>query len=96
MKKNKAQILLQTGVEEAADCFDATTSQGEGSYDGGISEGDEDAEVIPDEPGEAEKEHSKLAAKEQLDIANQVKANKKHDDQTTESIDKKPAQRCPD
>ena len=34
-------------------CFDATTSQDEGSYDGDVSDVDgEDAQVIPDEPEE--------------------------------------------
>ena len=95
-KKNKAWTLLRIGVEKATAHFNATTSQDEGSYDSDISEGDEDAEVIPNEPREAEKEHSKPAAKEQVDVVNQVEANKKYDDQTAKSTDKKLVQKHPD
>ena len=55
-KENKALTLLQIGVKEATACFNETTSQDEGSYDGNISEGDEeDVEVIPDKTRGAEK-----------------------------------------
>ena len=46
--------------------------------------------VIPDEPGEAEKEYLKSAADEQVAITDQAEANK-DDDQTVKSTDKKPA-----
>ena len=49
-KENRAHTLITVGVEEAATHFDAPTSQDRESYDGDVSEVDEeDAEVIPDE-----------------------------------------------
>ena len=48
-KENRAHTLITVGVEEAATCFDAPTSQDEESYDGDVSGVDEeDAEVVPD------------------------------------------------
>ena len=48
-KENRAHTLITVGVEEAATCFNAPTSQDEKSYDGDVSRVDEeDAEEVPD------------------------------------------------
>ena len=49
-KENRTQTFIKVGTKEATTHFDAPTSQDEESYDGDISEVDEeDAKVIPDE-----------------------------------------------
>ena len=54
-------------MEEATTRFNAHTSQDEASYDGNISEVDEeDVEVVPDEVDDAQTEGSKLAGADTL------------------------------
>ena len=49
-KENRTQTLIKVGAEEAYTRFDAHTSQDEASYNGDISDADEeDIEVVPDE-----------------------------------------------
>ena len=48
-KESRAQTLVMIGTKEAATHFDATTSQDKESYDGDVSnEDEEDAQVILD------------------------------------------------
>ena len=50
LKENRTQTLIKVGTEEATTCFDVHTSQDEASYNGDVSDGDEeDIEVVPDE-----------------------------------------------
>ena len=50
LKENKTQTLIKVGTEEASTHFDAHTSQDEASYNGNISDADEeDIKVVPDE-----------------------------------------------
>ena len=48
-KENRTQTLIKVGAEEASTHFNAHISQDEASYDGNISDADEeDIEVVPD------------------------------------------------
>ena len=48
-KENRTQTLIKVGVEEASTHFNAHTSQDEASYNGNVSDADEeDIEVVPD------------------------------------------------
>ena len=91
-KENRAQTLIKVGTEEAATHFDAPTSQDEESYDGDISEVDEeDAEVVPDKEDDAQMEGSKPAGTNTLtDNEGQEETNKEDDSQTSKPADKKP------
>ena len=61
-KENRTQTLIKVGTEEASTCFDEHTSQDEASYDGDVSDADEeDIEVVPDEVGDTQIEGSKPA-----------------------------------
>ena len=55
-KKNRTQTLVKVGTEEATTHFDAPTCQDEESYDGDISEIEEDTEVVPDKEDDAQME----------------------------------------
>ena len=79
-------------MEEAATCIDAPTPQDEESYDGDISEEDEeDTEVIPDEEDDAQIEDSKPAGDEALaDNEGQEETNKEDGNQMAKPADKKP------
>ena len=49
-KENRTQTLIKVGAEEASTCFSAQTSQDEASYNGDVSNADEEyIEVVPDE-----------------------------------------------
>ena len=49
-KENRTQTLIKVGAEEASTHFNAHTSQDEASYDGNVSDADEeDIKVVPDE-----------------------------------------------
>ena len=49
-KENRTQTVIKVGAEEASTHFNAYTSQDEASYDGNVSDADEeDIEVVPDE-----------------------------------------------
>ena len=41
-KENRTQTLIKVGMEEASTCFHAPTSQDEASYDGNISDAEEE------------------------------------------------------
>ena len=47
-KENRTQTLIKVGAEEASTCLDAPVSQDEASYNGDVSDADEeDIEVVP-------------------------------------------------
>ena len=49
LKDNRTQTLIKVGAEEACTHFNAHVSQDEASYNGNISDADEeDIEVVPD------------------------------------------------
>ena len=85
-KENRTQTLIKVGTEEAMTHFDAPTS-----YDGDISEVDEeDTEVIPDKE-DAQIEDSKPAGDDTLaDNEGQEETNKEDGNQTARPADKKP------
>ena len=90
-KENRTQTLLKVRIEEATTCFNAHTSQDEASYDGNISEVDEeDVEVVPDEVDDAQTEGLKLASADTLpDNEGQEVTNKEDDGKTSKPTDKK-------
>ena len=90
--ENRTQTLIKVGTEEATTCFDAHTSQDEVSYDGDISEADEeDVEVVPDEVDDAQTEGLKPAGANTLpDNEGQEATNKEDDGRTSKHTDKKP------
>ena len=94
-KENRTQTLIEVGTEEAATCFDAPTPQDKESYDGNISEVDEeDTEVVPDEEDDAQMEGLKPAgAKTLTENESQEGTNKEDDGQTLKPADKKPEQK---
>ena len=62
LKENRTQTLIKVGTEEASTHFDAHTSQDEASYDGDVSDADEeDIEVVPDEVDDTQIKGSKPA-----------------------------------
>ena len=80
-KENRAQILLKVGMEEGTTHFKADMSLDEASYDGDISEVDEeDVEVVPDEVDDAQMEGSKLAGADTLTNNEGQEATNKEDD----------------
>ena len=95
-KENRTQTLIKVGTEEATTCFDAYTSQDEASYDGDISEVDEEGvEVVPDEVDDAQIEGSKpVGANTITNNEGQEVTNKEDGGQTSKPTDKKPVQKC--
>ena len=87
--------MITIGTEEAATCFNATTSQDEESYDGDVSEVDEeDAEVVPDEEDDTQIKTSKSAGDDTLpDNEGQEGTNKEDGNQTAKPVGKKPVQK---
>ena len=50
LKENRTLTLMKVRTEEALTCFDAHASQDEASYDGNVSDAEEDdIKVVPDE-----------------------------------------------
>ena len=96
LKENRTQTLIKVGTEEATTHFNAPMSQDEGSYDGNISEVDEeDVEVVPDEVDDAQIEGLKPAGADTLiENEGQEATNKEADGQTSKPTDKKPVQKC--
>ena len=90
-KENRTQTLIKVGTEEATTHFNAHTSQDEASYDGNISEVDEeDVEVVPDEVDDAQIEGSKPAGADTLaDHEGQEVTNKEDGSQILKPQDKK-------
>ena len=82
-------------MEEATTCFDAHTSQDKASYNGDISEADEeDVEVVPDKVDDAQTEGLKLAGADTLpNNEGQNVTNKEDDGKILKPIYKKPVQK---
>ena len=60
-KENRTLTLMKVSAEEASTCFDAHASQDEASYNGNMSDAEEDdIEVVPDEVDDTQVESSKL------------------------------------
>ena len=93
-KENRTQTLIKVGSKEATTHFDAP-SQDEESYDGDISEVDEeDAQVVPDREEDAQMEGLKPAGADTLeDNEGHEETNKEDDGQTSKPADKKPVQK---
>ena len=94
-KENRTQALIKVGAEEASTHFDAHTSQDETSYDGDVSDADEeDFEVVPDEVDDTQIEGSKPVEADTVRDKEVPKATNKEDGgQTLKSMDKKPVQK---
>ena len=79
-KENRTQTLIKVGAEEASTCFDAHTSQDEASYDGDISDADEeDIEVVPDKVDDTQIEGSKPVEADTVTDKEVPKATNKED-----------------
>ena len=91
-KENRTHTLITVGVEEAATCCDAPTSQDKESYDGDISGvNEEDAEVVPDKEDDTQIKTSRSAGDNMLqDNEGQEETNKEDGDQAAKPDDKKP------
>ena len=95
LKENRTQTLIKVGTEEACTHFDAHTSQGEASYDGDISDTDEeDIKVVPGEVDDTQIKGLKPAEAYTVADKEVPKATNKEDgSQTSKSMDKKPVQK---
>ena len=91
-KENRTQTLIKVGTEETSTRFDAHTSQDEASYDGDVSDADEEyIEVVPGEVDDTQIEGSKPAEADMVADKEVTKATNKEDGgQTSKSMDKKP------
>ena len=93
-KENRTQTLIKVGAEETSTRFDAHVSQDEASYDGDISDTEEeDIKVVPDEVDDTQIKGSKpVEADTIVDKEVPEATNKEDGGQTSKSTDKKPAQ----
>ena len=91
-KENGTLTLMQVGMEEAWTCFDVHASQDEASYDGNVSDAEEDnIEVVPDEVDDTQVESSKpVGAVSTADEEDQKTTNNSSGSQTLKSADKNP------
>ena len=96
LKESRTQPLINVGTKEATTCFDAHASQDEASYDGDVSDVDEeDIKVVPDKVDDTQIEVSKPAKAGTLTDNEVPEATNKEDgSQTSKSTDKKPVQKC--
>ena len=92
-KENRTQTLIKFGAEEAFTRFDAHVSQDEASYDGDVSDADEeDMEVVPDEVKDIQIKGLKPVEADTIADKEVPEATNKEDGgQTSKSTDKKPA-----
>ena len=90
------QTSIKVGTEEATTHFNVPTSQDKASYNGDISQVDEeDIEVVSDEVDDAQIEGLKPVGADTLtDNEGQEVTNKENDGQTSKPVDKKPVQKC--
>ena len=59
-KDNRTLTLIKVGTEEASTCFNAHACQDEASYNGDVSDAEEDdIEVVPEEVDDTQVESSK-------------------------------------
>ena len=91
-KENRTPTLIRVGTEEASTRFDVHTSQDEASYNGDVSDADEeDIEVVPDKVDDTQIEGSKPAGADTVADKEVPKATNKEDgSQTSKSTYKKP------
>ena len=96
LKENRTQTLIKVGTEEASTHFNAHTSQDEASYDGDISDADEeDIEVVPDEVDDTQIKGLKPAEADTVADKEVSKATNKEDGgQTSKSTEKKSVHKC--
>ena len=94
LKENRTQTLIKVGAEEASTCFKAHVSQDKASYDGDISDAEEeDIKVVPDEVDDTQIEGLKpVEANTITDKEVPEATNNEDGSQTSKSTDKKPAQ----
>ena len=94
-KKNRTQTLIKVGAEEASTHFNTHVSQDEASYDGDVSDADEeDIKVVPDEVDDTQIEDSKPVEADTITAKEVPEATNKEDgSQASKSTDKKPAQK---
>ena len=92
-KENRTQTLIKVGAEEASTHFNAHASQDEASYDGDISDAEEDdIEVVPDEVDDTQIKGSKPVEAICVADTEVPKATNKDGGQILKSVDKDPAQ----
>ena len=93
LKENRTQTLIKVGAEEASTCFSAHASQDEASYDGDISDAEEDdIEVVSDEVDDTQIKGSKPVEAVLIGDKEVPQATNKDDGgQTSKSVDKNPA-----
>ena len=78
-------------MEEASTCFNAHASKDEASYDGDVSDAEDDIEVIPDEVDDTRVERSKpVGAISAADKEVRNTTKKSGGSQTSKSADKNP------
>ena len=91
LNENMALIPIKVGMEEALTHFDAHASQDEASYDGNVSDAEEDdIEVIPDEVDDTQVKSLKPVGAISAADKEVQKANKSGGSQTSKSADKNP------
>ena len=94
LEENRTQTLIKVGAEEASTHFDAHTSQDEASYNGEISDAEEDIEVVPDEVDDTQIEGLKPVEADTIADKEVPEATNKEDGgQTSKYMDKKPTQK---
>ena len=91
-KENRALTLIKVGMEEALTHFNVHASQDEASFDGNVSDAEDDAiKVIPDEVDDTQVESLKpVGAVSAADKEVQKVTNKSGGGQTLKSVDKNP------
>ena len=96
LKENRTQTLIKVRTEEVSTHFDAHTSQNEASYNGNISDADEeDIKVVPDKVDDTQIKGSKPAEADTVTDKEVPKAiNKDDGGQNSKSTDKKPVHKC--
>ena len=93
-KENRTLTLIKVGREEASTHFDAHASQDEASYDGNVSDAEEDdIKVIPNNVYDTQVESSKPVSDiSAADREVQKATNKSSGSQPSKSMDKNPTQ----
>ena len=84
LKENSTQTLIKVGAEEASTHFDAHIFQDEASYDGDVSDADEeDIKVVPDEVDDTQIKGSKPVEADTVADKEVPEATNKEDDGQT-------------
>ena len=93
-KENRTQTLIKVGTEEAFTHFNGHTSQDEASYDGDVSDADEEIKVVPDEVDDTQIEGLKPAEADSRRQGSSKSYQQRGWWQTLKSMDKKPVHKC--